>query len=76
MEKTLSPADVCEIMGVPSKAMHVFVKALNPDFAWEDLGQNFKAVILALVRERSDREGSFPAKRLLNLGETEVKCIE
>jgi hypothetical protein len=32
MEKTLSPEEVCEIMVVPSKAMRVFAKALNPEF--------------------------------------------
>jgi len=76
MEKALTPTDVCDIMGVPSKAMHVFAKALNPDFVWEDLGQNFKEVILALMRERSDREGSLPAKRLLRLAEKGANGIE
>jgi hypothetical protein len=76
MEKTLSSEDVCEIIGVPFKAMRVFAKALNPAFVWEDLGQNFKEVILTLMKERSDRDGSLPAKRLLGLGEKVVKYIE
>jgi hypothetical protein len=68
MEKTLSPEDVCKIMGVPNTAMRVFVKALNLTFVWEDLGQSFKGVVLTLMKERSDREGSRPVKRLLGLG--------
>ncbi|KAF4630947.1 hypothetical protein G7Y89_g7187 [Cudoniella acicularis] len=67
MEKTLSGEDVCKIIGVPASAMRVFVKALNPDFGWEDLGEKFKAVILSLLEERSGRDGSRPVKRLLDI---------
>ncbi|KAL3447269.1 hypothetical protein BJX65DRAFT_277694 [Aspergillus insuetus] len=69
MQKSLSAEDVCRIMNVPASAMRVFVNALNPDFSWEDLGENFREVILGLLRERSNREGSCPAARLLELGE-------
>ncbi|KAL3486568.1 hypothetical protein BJX62DRAFT_241900 [Aspergillus germanicus] len=69
MQKSLSADDVCRIMNVSASAMRVFVNALNPDFVWEDLGENFRVVILGLLRERSNREGSCPAARLLELGE-------
>jgi ATP-dependent phosphoenolpyruvate carboxykinase len=49
MEKTLSHGDVCELMGVPSKVMHVFAKALNPEFVWEASKQNFKAANINLL---------------------------
>lgn len=67
MEKDLSPEAVCDILGVPATTMKVFVRALNPAFVWDDLGESFKAVILHLVKERSDREGSRPTSWLLNL---------
>jgi hypothetical protein len=69
MQKALSAEDVCRIMNVSASAMRVFVNALNPDFVWEDLGENFRLVILGLLRERSNRAGSCPAARLLELGE-------
>lgn len=67
MEKTLSPMDVCRMMGIPDSTMRVFVNALNPKFLWEDLGDNFKKVIMMLMKERSDREGSQPVEQLLDL---------
>lgn len=67
MQKTLSAEDVCGIVKVPVSTMRVFVKALNPDFEWETLGQNFKVVILGLLKDRSGREESRPAKILLEL---------
>ncbi|CEL09714.1 hypothetical protein ASPCAL12847 [Aspergillus calidoustus] len=69
MQKSLSAEDVCRIMNVSASAMRVFVSALNPDFVWEDLGENFRGVILGLLRERSNREGSCPAARLLEFEE-------
>ncbi|KAL2802364.1 hypothetical protein BJX63DRAFT_415262 [Aspergillus granulosus] len=69
MQKKLSAEDVCHIMNVSTSAMRVFVNALNPDFVWEDLGENFRGVILGLLRDRSNREGSYPAARLLELGD-------
>lgn len=67
MQKTLSAEDVCEILQVPVAAMRVFIKAINPDFIWEDLGENFKKVILELLRTRSNRPWSCPVKTLLGL---------
>ncbi|KAL2871598.1 uncharacterized protein BJX67DRAFT_166623 [Aspergillus lucknowensis] len=68
MQKNLSAEDDCRIMNVSASAMRVFVAALNPDFVWEDLGKNFRGVILGLVQNRSNREESCPAARLLELG--------
>jgi hypothetical protein len=67
MQKNLSAEDVCGIMKVPVSAMRVFIKALNPEFKWEDLGENFKEVILGLLKQRSNRAESRPVKRLLEL---------
>lgn len=67
VEKAVSPEDVCKIIGVPASAMRVFAKALSPDLVWEELGRNFKGVILSLVRERSNRLESRPAARLLGM---------
>jgi hypothetical protein len=69
MQKNLSAEDVCRIMNVSASAMRVFANALNPDFVWEDLGENFRGVILGLLQNRSNREGSCPAARLLELGD-------
>lgn len=68
MEKSLSPEDVCGIVKIPVTTMRVFVKALNPNFAWEDLGENFKLVMYGLLKDRSNRAESRPSKKLLNLG--------
>jgi hypothetical protein len=68
MQKPLSAEAVCDIMNVSVTAMRVFVKALNPDFVWEDLGKNFKGVILDLLKERSNRVESRPVRKLLELG--------
>jgi hypothetical protein len=74
MQKNLSAEDVCGIVKVPVTAMRVFIKALNPEFVWEDLGQNFKVVILGLLKERSNRAESRPVKKLLEL-ENENKTL-
>lgn len=68
MQRDLSAEDACGIIQVPVSAMRVFIKALNPDFTWEDLGRNLKTVILGLLRERSNRAESRPTKNLLALG--------
>ncbi|KAL4902223.1 hypothetical protein BDW74DRAFT_158816 [Aspergillus multicolor] len=73
MAKNLSADDVCRIMNVPVSTMRVFVNALNPEFLWEDLGANFRQVILGLLENRSNREGSCPAARLLDLGDCGYK---
>lgn len=67
MQKNLSAEEVCDIINVPVSAMRVFVKALNPEFVWDDLGVNFKGVILELVKDRSNRAESRPVRRLLQL---------
>jgi hypothetical protein len=67
MQKNLSAEEVCDIINVPVSAMRVFVKALNPEFVWEDLAVNFKGVILELVKDRSNREQSRPLRRLLRV---------
>ena len=67
MEKTLSPDNACRLIGLPGTTMRVFIKALNPEFVWEDLGENFKKTMMALIRERSGREGSHPINQLLDL---------
>lgn len=65
MEKDLSPEIVCGILKVPVSSMHVFIKALNPNFKWVDLTQQFKAVIFGLLKDRSNRLESRPASRML-----------
>ncbi|GKU21814.1 unnamed protein product [Fusarium langsethiae] len=67
MEKDLSAQDVCDILNVPTSSMSVFIKALSPDFGWDDLGQRFKIVVLGLLRERTNRVESRPASRLLQM---------
>ncbi|KAF5608271.1 uncharacterized protein FSUBG_4807 [Fusarium subglutinans] len=67
MEKALSAEDVCAITKIPESSMRVFIKALNPEFEWDDLAQQFKIVILSLLRERSGRVESRPAARMLRL---------
>ncbi|KAJ5592172.1 hypothetical protein N7537_009076 [Penicillium hordei] len=67
MQKDLSAEIVCRIIGVPVTAMRVFIKALNPRFAWEDLWKNFKSTILGLLNNRSNRLESCPTRKLLGL---------
>lgn len=67
MQRDLSAEDVCGILSVPGSAMRVFAKALNPDFVWEDLGDNFKAAVLDSLTNRSNRLERCPVKILLNL---------
>ncbi|EAW16722.1 uncharacterized protein NFIA_000660 [Aspergillus fischeri NRRL 181] len=67
MQKNLSAEEVCDIINVPVSAMRVFIKALNPEFIWEDLAVNFKSVILELVKDRSNRVESRPVRRLLRI---------
>ncbi|WZH45271.1 uncharacterized protein QYS62_006314 [Fusarium acuminatum] len=67
MDRVLTADDVCKITKVPVSTMQVFVKALNPDFAWEDLGQQFKIVVLRLLKERSNRVESRPSATMLRM---------
>jgi hypothetical protein len=76
MQKDLSAENVCEILKIPVTAMRVFIRALNPEFVWEDLGQNFKLVILKLLKDRSSRLESHPTKKLLGLKSEERLQIE
>lgn len=67
MQKEFTIEAVCEAMNVPVSAMRVFVDALNPEFDWGELGVNFQAIILDLMRNRSGREDSRPVRKLLRL---------
>ncbi|KAH6963339.1 hypothetical protein DER45DRAFT_552836 [Fusarium avenaceum] len=67
MDRALTADDVCKITKVPVSTMRVFVKTLNPDFAWEDLGQQFKIVVLGLLKERSNRVESRPSAKMLRM---------
>ncbi|CAG8951967.1 hypothetical protein HYFRA_00000702 [Hymenoscyphus fraxineus] len=69
-KKELSGKAVCDMIKVPVSAMRVFVKALNPDFVWEDLADSFKEVILGLLKNRSGRVESRPTRRLLRMGDS------
>ncbi|KAI9147129.1 hypothetical protein HJFPF1_13161 [Paramyrothecium foliicola] len=73
MENATSPEDACKILSVSASAMRVFVKALNPQFEWDSLSHNFKAVMLWLVKNRSSRIESRPVRKLLNLDALDVK---
>jgi hypothetical protein len=44
-----------------------FASTLNPAFVWEDLGENFRSVVFALLMDRKDREKSGPTRRLLDM---------
>lgn len=68
MQKPMVGEDVCKMLGVPASAMRVFASALNPAFVWEDLQVNFKRIVLELVKDRSNRAESRPARRLLGMG--------
>lgn len=76
MQKKLSPEDVCAILKIPATSMRVFVKALNPDFVWEDLGENFKNVILGLLKDRSGRAESLPVRKLFELEKGQKRKLE
>ncbi|TVY73239.1 hypothetical protein LSUE1_G006723 [Lachnellula suecica] len=69
MESKLSAEDACKIMGVPVSAMRVFAKALNPAYIWDeaDLGSRFREVVFFLMKDRSNRDTSLSARRLLGL---------
>lgn len=69
IQRALTAEDVCEMIKVPEQTMRVFVRALNPEFEWDKMGQNFKIVVLALLKDRSGRAESRPVRKLLDLGE-------
>ena len=55
-------------MKIPVATMRVFVNALNPEFEWEHLGENFKGVILGLSKDRSNRAESRPVEKVAGAG--------
>lgn len=75
MQEKLSAEDVCRILNIPERTMRVFTKALNPDFVWEDLGENFRRAILGLLKDRSNRTDSRPTRKLLELGGEKTKLL-
>ncbi|KAJ5888225.1 hypothetical protein N7495_008266 [Penicillium taxi] len=70
MQQSLSPEDVCSILNIPATTVRVFIKALNPEFVWGNLGENFKEVILGLLKNRSNRAD--PTAKLLDLGRKKI----
>ena len=70
MQKDVTAEEACKMLKVPVSAMKAFVRALNVDFEWEDLGANFKTVIFDLLKNRSNRVESRPVRRLLGLDAT------
>ncbi|TQV94438.1 Cyclic-AMP phosphodiesterase, class-II [Cordyceps javanica] len=60
LERQMTSAAACTLMHVPVGTMQVFARALNSDFAWEDLGARFRAVIMGLLENRSSRIESRP----------------
>ncbi|KAF2996761.1 hypothetical protein E8E14_003079 [Neopestalotiopsis sp. 37M] len=76
MQRTLTAEDVCQIINVPIAAMRVFANSLNPDFVWEDLGENFKMVMFDLLKNRTSRLERCPVKMLLNLRSGKKLTIE
>jgi hypothetical protein len=76
MQRTLSAEDVCKIVNVPVAAMRAFINALNPEFVWEDLGENFRFVVLGLLRDRSGRAESRPVRKLFDLERRERKALQ
>jgi hypothetical protein len=67
MQEVLSGDDVCRILNIPASTMRIFIKALNPNCVWDDLGLNFRRAILGLLNDRSNRVESCPVKKLLDL---------
>lgn len=76
VEKVITPADVCKIMNVPVSTMRVFATARNPAFEWEDnLGKNFKDVVISLLKNRKERENQRPIRKLFGM-DKDVKLSE
>ncbi|OQE06252.1 hypothetical protein PENVUL_c019G02291 [Penicillium vulpinum] len=73
MQSHLSAENVCHMMNIPVTAMRVFIKALNPNFVWKDLGKNYKTTILALLKHRSNRAESRPTRKMLELVSDKTK---
>jgi hypothetical protein len=76
VEKVITPAEVCKIMNVPVSTMRVFSTALNPAFKWEEnLGKNFKDVVISLLKNRKERENQRPIRKLFGM-DMDVKVSE
>ena len=75
MTEKLSAEDVCRAVNIPARTMRVFINALNPDFVWEDLGENFRRAILGLSNGRSKRIDSCLTRKLLELGVEKTKPL-
>jgi hypothetical protein len=76
VEKVIAPVDVCRIMNVPVSTMRVFSTALSPAFKWEEnLGKNFKDVVISLLKNRKEREKQRPIRKLFGM-DMDVKVSE
>ncbi len=68
MENVVTSQDVCKIMNVPVSTMRVFSAALNPKFDFEnDIGTNFKNVVISLLTVRKEREKQKPIRMLFDM---------
>lgn len=67
MERQMTAEHVCSMLNIPVETLQVFAKALNPKFAWDNLGDKFRAVILGLLANRSARIESRPVRKLFDL---------
>lgn len=75
MQGQLSPGDVCELLKVPVSAMRVYMKALESQCEWENLGEAFKCVVLGLVMDRKNRLESRPVRKLFGLDGKKGKLL-
>jgi hypothetical protein len=68
MEKVITPIGVCKIMNVDISAMDIFSSALNPAFKLEEnLVNNFKDVVISLLKNRKERENQRPTRKLFGM---------
>lgn len=68
VDSAMSADDVCKIMKIPVSAMSAFSTAINPEFHFEqDLGRNFKEVVISLLLDRKAREKQEPIRALFGL---------
>lgn len=67
MQERMTAKHVCAMLKIPEETLKVFAKALNPEFSWKNLGPRFRAVIMWLLANRSNRIGSRPVRKLFDL---------
>lgn len=67
MQSDLSAEDVCRVIDVPTTTMRVFIKALNPEFRWDKLGESFQKTIMGILKSRSSGAAYHPTRELLEL---------